>query len=128
MQEAFLLLAAKASEIPTQQQRGWLVKTVQYSALNFRRKRERAGKLLREQAENYISTSNHSDQANALDDELLKLKDALNELPDEQRLVIRQRIYESKTFQQIATESGLPLGTVLSRMRLGLERLRSKLK
>jgi RNA polymerase sigma-70 factor (ECF subfamily) len=37
-------------------------------------------------------------------------------------------MYEDKTFAQIAEELGLPLGTVLTRMRLALEKLRRTLR
>ena len=49
---------------------------------------------------------------------------ALEQLPAEQSKVVWARMYEDKTFAQIAEESGLPLGTVLTRMRLALEKLR----
>jgi RNA polymerase sigma-70 factor (ECF subfamily) len=48
-------------------------------------------------------------------------------LPPEQHRVVRARIYEEKTFAEIAAELGLPLGTVLTRMRLALGRLRRSL-
>ena len=38
------------------------------------------------------------------------------------------RMYEDKTFAQIAGEQGVPLGTVLTRMRLALEKLRGLLR
>ena len=50
------------------------------------------------------------------------------QLPPEQRLVVQARIYEEKAFSQIAEDLGLPLGTVLTRMRLALARLRVALK
>ena len=38
------------------------------------------------------------------------------------------RVYDDKTFAQIARETGLPLGTVLTRMRLALDKLRLALR
>ena len=55
------------------------------------------------------------------------LRKALGELPAEQGRVVWARMYEDKTFAQIAEEFGLPLGTVLTRMRLALEKLRRTL-
>jgi RNA polymerase sigma-70 factor (ECF subfamily) len=37
-------------------------------------------------------------------------------------------MYEDKTFAEIAEECGLPLGTVVTRMRLALEKLRRTLR
>lgn len=48
-------------------------------------------------------------------------------LPAEQRSVVRRRLTEGKTFAEIAKEDGVPLGTVLTRMRLALARLRKTL-
>ncbi len=53
---------------------------------------------------------------------------AILELPKEQAALIRQSFFEEKTHQDIAQETGLPLGTVKSRIRLALERLRHSLK
>ncbi|MCA9247413.1 MAG: hypothetical protein KDA42_09870, partial [Planctomycetales bacterium] len=49
------------------------------------------------------------------------------ELPSEQREVVRMRIYEEKKFAEIAAELELPLGTVLTRMRLALKKLEAAL-
>jgi RNA polymerase sigma-70 factor (ECF subfamily) len=52
-----------------------------------------------------------------------RVKAALDCLPPEQREVVHKRIYEQQTFAAIAEETGAPLGTVLTRMRLALKRL-----
>jgi DNA-directed RNA polymerase specialized sigma24 family protein len=51
----------------------------------------------------------------------------IERLPREQQVVVRKRLHEEKTFAEIAGEEGVPLGTVLTRMRLALERLRKML-
>ena len=56
------------------------------------------------------------------------IQGALQRLPDEQRVVVVLRHYEGLKFQQIAYILNCPLGTVKSRMRHGLERLRTILK
>lgn len=48
-------------------------------------------------------------------------------LPPDQAQVIRKAFYEDKTHQTIAEELGLPLGTVKSRIRLALARLRNSM-
>ncbi|HBP18473.1 MAG TPA: RNA polymerase subunit sigma-24 [Planctomycetes bacterium] len=52
------------------------------------------------------------------------LEDALDVLPEEQRELLHRLYYQGQTQKQIAEELGLPLGTVKSRMRLGMERMR----
>ena len=48
-------------------------------------------------------------------------------LPEEQSRLVRIFYFEDKTHSAIAEELGLPLGTVKSRLRLALEKLRSAL-
>lgn len=48
----------------------------------------------------------------------------LAHLPAEQREVLEKAYFEEKTHSEIAAELGLPLGTVKSRIRLALARLR----
>ena len=52
---------------------------------------------------------------------------AMVELPVEQRQVVAMRIYEEKTFAEIAEQLDIPLGTALGRMRLALKKLRQRL-
>ena len=50
---------------------------------------------------------------------------ALENLPPEQADLIKRSYFEDKTHQEIADETGLPLGTVKSRIRIALKRLRN---
>lgn len=52
---------------------------------------------------------------------------AMAALPDEQRRVIEQAYFNGLSQQEIANKTGIPLGTVKSRMRLGLMKLRESL-
>lgn len=52
------------------------------------------------------------------------IAEALKELPEEQAMLLRQSFFEDKSHADIAKDTGLPLGTVKSRIRLALERLR----
>lgn len=52
---------------------------------------------------------------------------AIGELPQEQAQLLRIFYFEDKTHSVIADELGLPLGTVKSRLRLALGKLRSTL-
>ena len=51
------------------------------------------------------------------------VSDALATLPEEQALVLTKVYMESKSHTEVASELGLPLGTVKSRVRLALKKL-----
>lgn len=55
-----------------------------------------------------------------------RLVAALDELPPEQRQLVRLAYYEDCSHSDIAQRLNLPLGTVKSRLRLAVSRLRSR--
>lgn len=63
----------------------------------------------------------------ALQQDSALLEQALAELPEKQRVMIERAYYGDLTHSEIADETGLPLGTIKSRIRLALERLRHSL-
>ena len=64
----------------------------------------------------------------AVEQEGEKLKLALSRLKPDQRAMIEQAYMGELTHQEISAQTGLPLGTIKSRIRLGLDRLRHELK
>jgi RNA polymerase sigma-70 factor (ECF subfamily) len=56
-----------------------------------------------------------------------KIAAAVATLPEEQASLLRMAFYDGKSHSVIAAEIGLPLGTVKSRLRLALGRLRNTL-
>ena len=66
------------------------------------------------------------DQADAmtLRQENEKLAEAVAKLPEKQRKLIEKAYFGDLSHSEIAAETGLPLGTIKSRIRLALERLR----
>ncbi len=70
------------------------------------------------------------DQAEVMEaqQETERLGAALALLPDKQRALIERAFWGEVSHSEISAETGLPLGTVKSRIRLALDRLRQELK
>jgi len=70
------------------------------------------------------------DQADVLtlQQESARLGTALRALPDKQRELIEKAYFGDLSHGEIAEQTGLPLGTIKSRIRLALERLRHEMR
>ena len=64
----------------------------------------------------------------ALEQECGQLKTALARLKPEQKRLVEKAYLGELSHKEISEQTGLALGTVKSRIRLGLERLRHELK
>lgn len=64
----------------------------------------------------------------ALQQESEKLEQAVAALPAKQRELIEKAYFGDLSHREIAEETGLPLGTIKSRIRLALDRLRHAMK
>lgn len=64
----------------------------------------------------------------ALSQEAALLRDALDQLTDDQRDMLERAYFGDLSHSEIRAQTGLPLGTIKSRIRLGLQRLRHELK
>ena len=60
-------------------------------------------------------------------EERATMRAAVDALPPEQRRVVGLAFFEDLTYEQVATELHLPLGTAKTRIRAGLQRLRTNL-
>ena len=64
----------------------------------------------------------------ALQQETKNLSEAITTLPEQQRDLIKRAYYGDLSHSEIAAETGLPLGTIKSRLRLALVKLRQTMK
>ena len=60
--------------------------------------------------------------------ERARVSEALHQIPTQQRIVIELTFWEGMTQQEIALHCNSPLGTVKTRLRLGMQRLKLLLK
>ena len=107
--------------------KGWLFRVAFNEAMLIRRRQKLHGKSVEK-----LGWARRDEQE-APDDQVTRwetvarVRKALETLPEEQRQVVRMRIYEEKTFAVIAKELKIPLGTALARMRSALIKLRKRL-
>lgn len=112
--------------------RSWLMGVVHHRAVDavrreesYRRRAEDAiPDVLQEQADHA------EDVVDALGrpEERRAVRDALGDLPPEQREVLTLMYFEGLSQSQVAERTGLPLGTVKSRTLLGMKRMRASLE
>lgn len=105
--------------------RGWLFKVAFHEAMAYRRKEARRETVYRHYGGDGLAPVDPDRALQSLvrEEEVEALKRLLRQLPAEQQVVVRRRIHEGQTFAAIADELQLPLGTVLTRMRLALQKL-----
>jgi RNA polymerase sigma-70 factor (ECF subfamily) len=107
--------------------KGWLFRVSYNEAMAIRRRQQ----IQKRSYQKLVWNQNAAGQSpeETAEEKLVRWEDvervraALKVLPAEQRQVVQMRIYEEKTFAVIAEEMGVPLGTVLTRMRLALKKL-----
>ena len=75
------------------------------------------------------SPDTEPDQADVyeMQQEAGRLARAVEALPEKQRELIRRAFFGDLSHRELAEETGLPLGTIKSRIRLALERLRQQM-
>lgn len=129
LQQTFQRVAETGGSARSETLRGWLFQVAYREALQLRRQGDRESRGRREFWEACRAAAESHDPAKTLVSRELKerLKTAIEELPQEQRDVIERRIHDEATFAEISQITGTPLGTVLTRMRLAVERLRKRL-
>lgn len=137
LQATLVKALERGHEARPETRRGWLFRVALNEALVLKRRAKIQEKSFRELAQNDARrhesaggsvTRNESPAGFVLRAEVIeRVRLALDGLPAEQRRVVRMRIYEHKTFAVIASELKVPLGTVLTRMRLATEKLRDRL-
>lgn len=126
VQSAFVILSEKGHDVARDALKAWLYRVVYNEAITIRRRKKLESKTA-ERVE--IHQPFDSTTQTVLSNDLVKQIGAeLELLSPEQQIVVRKKIYEEKTFAAIAEELDLPLGTVLTRMRLALKKLKQRLQ
>jgi RNA polymerase sigma-70 factor (ECF subfamily) len=111
----------------------WLLSIAHNLAIDTLRKRQRRPQradsadpvlLLEQVADSGPSLEHHAELSHLRD----RIGEALRMLPEPQRRAIELSYLRGLTQREIAEETGDPLGTVKTRMRLGMQKLREHLE
>lgn len=105
----------------------WLYRIARNRRIDLLR-RAREDALDTEQSEQIADTADQPDEAMDLQQREAVMRDALKDLPAEQLELVRLAFFEGLSHSQIADQTGVPLGTVKSRIRLAFTRLRRSLE
>jgi RNA polymerase sigma factor (sigma-70 family) len=129
LQETFQRVAEVGGSARAETFRGWLFQVAYREALQLRREDQRELRRRHDFWDACRAATDHVDPAHVLirQEFTTRLQEALDELPKEQREVVERRIHDEATFAEIARITGVPLGTVLTRMRSAMDRLRKRL-
>jgi RNA polymerase sigma-70 factor (ECF subfamily) len=104
--------------------KAWLFQVAYREAMAVRRRQMTGQRVLQQVARTQPETCQTGEDALIRGETIQRVRDALRDLPETQQQVVRMRVYEEKSFAQIARELGIPLGTALGRMRSALTKLR----
>lgn len=127
MQEVMLTVWRKAGQFdPARAQvSAWIYQIARNRQIDVFRKERRP--MPEELGEDH-NPEPDANQILAVEQEASQLKQALARLKPDQREIIERAYMGELSHQEISTATGLPLGTIKSRIRLGLEKLRHELK
>jgi RNA polymerase sigma-70 factor (ECF subfamily) len=113
----------------------WLLSVTRNRSIDHRRSQARrmrheAAPSIEEEEDVLPSEDSRDDPAaqTVLSDECAAVRAALDVLPPEQKLAIQLAYFGGLTQQEIANKLGQPLGTVKTRIRLGMQKMRGALQ
>lgn len=104
----------------------WMVNLARNQAIDKTRSKEITKDRKTSDITNYVSRIDGQDyNLQAVDG--IGIQEFLKKLPDEQRFVVEHLYLKGYTQSELADEFNIPLGTVKTRLRLGMQALRSTL-
>jgi RNA polymerase sigma-70 factor (ECF subfamily) len=124
LQETFVQAIRKAEGVAPDTFRGWLFTVAYRQAMLARRKAKRQPAQASDLALLELVGDGPADLRAGAADEARHVRELLALLPAAQRAVITARVYDGKTFREVAALVGCPLNTALARMHDGLTKLR----
>ena len=127
LQVVFVKMIESGGNVPPVARRSWLFRVAANESARFWRSKASTEKMLERHPMQGAAQVDPTEKV-ILTETTEKLNQALGQLPKAWQKVVRLRIDENLTFQQIANQLEIPLGTALTQMRRALERLKSEIE
>lgn len=128
MQEAMIAVWRRADSFDATKASAstWLFTIVRNKRIDYLR-RENKPELKAEDFAHVDRLAEESDAIVSKKQDAHEVNVSVSDLPEDQQTVIQKAFYEDKSHAQVAEELGIPLGTVKSRIRLALIRLKGSM-
>jgi len=131
VQEAFVSLWKQAPRFdPARGQvRSWLLTIVHHKAVDaVRRRAGQRERNLPEGAADFIAAQGTPGERVEQTMDAEAVREAVRRIPEDQRRTVEMAYFMGMTHIEIAERMSVPLGTVKSRLRIGLEKMREYLR
>ncbi len=129
LQAVFIKMMERGQNVAPAARRAWLFRVAANEAARMWRHKATTDRVMEKQSR-HISEVDEDEAADKiiLTETTEKLRQAVQRLPPAWQQVVRLRMNDNMTFQQIADQLQIPMGTALSQMRRALERLRQEIE
>lgn len=127
LQETFVKIWKKIQTFDDQKGRlyTWMLNIARNTAIDKVRKLKREGQVEIQTFESFVSTSDVHKVSMNMDH--LGIKDVVEKLDEDHKIIIEYLYFGGYTQQEVSDELNIPLGTVKTRARNGLKKLRNML-
>ena len=106
----------------------WMLQICKNAAIDLLRRKKRTAPIDEYQLDFLVDDTINLDDEVELKSTRKTLMEAISNLPDEQREIIRLMYFEGLTQREIAASLEIPLGTVKSRLKLAMSKLKNHFK
>ena len=127
LQSVFVKALNNKTPVPVAARRAWLFRVAANEAALWWRNKATTDRVLEQHAQTKYEIGTETESVFETKETVERINASIDQLPDDVRTIVRMRLGDAKTFQTIADELQLPLGTVLTKMRRAMQRLRREL-
>lgn len=102
----------------------WIINIARNMSIDKLRSKENKARTKTDDISDFVDIGNasYSDQQKA---EHIGIRDVVSKLPEDQKFLIEKMYFEGYSQSEISEEFNIPLGTVKTRVRAGMSKLRS---